>query len=265
MIKTAITKANVQRAVLKNEPFEAFGLRFYGFRVTDYEEWQNCKSVWLLRQSTLPVSYIMMPFVDALFSIDKESIVENGKPVGTMYALMQTLVTALRLPEGSVESRIISVVAHEGEFKGFFIAPQDVPQGIFLRKEDFPEIRSIVAWQQGEEVPDESLNDDLLEEERIISEMNAGKLDYDMNGLMASVALNMNLRIQNVLDMSILEFETMRKAIDRDKKNMVCSIAESSGTTWKGGNPYPSWAFDKKKEGSAALTHISKFEGIAQK
>lgn len=265
MIKTAITQANVQRAVLKNEPFEAFGLRFYGFRVTEYEEWQNCKSVWLLRQSTLPVSYIMMPFLDALFSIDKESIEQYGKPAGTMYAIMQTIATALRLPEQSIEARIISVVAHEGELKGFFVAQQDDASGIFLAKENFPEIRNIIAWQNGEEVPDESLNDDLLEEEKIIAEMTAGKLEFSMNDLMASVALNMGIRIPHVLDMSILEFETMRRAIDRDKKHMICATAESSGTTWKGGNPFPSWAFDKKKEGSSALTHISKFEGIAQK
>ena len=265
MIKTAITKANVQRSVLKNEPFEAFGCRFYGLRVTDYEEWQNCKSVWLLRQSTLPVSYIMMPFLDALFSIDKESIERSGTPAGTMYAIMQTIANSLRLPEGSVESRMISVVAHEGDLKGFFVTHQDADQGIFLPKEDFPDIRNIIAWQQGEEVPDESLNDDLLEEERIIAEMSAGKLEFNMNDLMASVALNMHIRIQNVLDMSIPEFETMRVAIDRDKKHMICATAESAGTTWKGGNPYPSWSFNRKKEGSAALTHISKFEGIAQK
>ena len=265
MIKTATTKANVQRSVLKNEPFEAFGVRFYGLRVTDYEEWQNCKSVWLTRQTTLPVSYIMMSFLDALFSIDKESIEKNGRPVGTMYAIMQTLAYALSLPPGSVEARIISVVAHEGELKGFFITQQEDLQSIFLRKEDFPEIRNIVAWQQGEEVPDESLNDDLLEEERIIAEMTNGKLEYSMNDLLASVALNMHTRIQNVLDMSILEFESMRHAIDRDKKYMICAAAESSGTSWKGGNPFPSWAYDRKKEGSAALTHISKFEGIAQK
>ena len=265
MIKTAITKANVQRTVLKNEPFEAFGLRFYGLRVTDYEEWQNCKSVWLLRQSTLPVSYIMMPFLDALFSIDKESIEASGRPAGTMYAIMQTIATSMRLQPGAVEMRLISVVAHEGELKGFFVAEQDGVPSTFLRKEDFPEVRQIIAWQQGEEVPDESMNDELLEEERLIAEMSAGKLEFDMNDLMASVALNMNLRIQHVLDMSILEFETMRRAIDRDKKHMVCATPESNGTSWKGGNPYPSWAFDKKKEGSAALTHISKFEGIAQK
>lgn len=265
MIKTAITKANVQRAVLKNEPFEAYGLRFYGFRVTEYEEWQNCKSVWLLRQSTLPVSYIMMPFLDALFSIDKEYIEKNGKPAGTMYAIMETIAMAVRLPEDAVESRLISVVAHDGELKGFFIADMNGGPSVFLRKEDFGDIRNIIAWQQDEEVPDESLNDDLLEEERVIAEMSAGKLEFSMNDLMASVALNMNIRVQHVLDMSILEFEIMRRAIDRNKKHMVCATAESNGTTWKGGNPYPSWAYDRKKEGSAALTHISKFEGIAQK
>lgn len=265
MIKPAINKENVQRSVLKNEPFEAHGLRFYGLRVTEYVEWQNCKSVWLLRQSTLPVSYIMMPFLDALFSIDKESIEENGKPAGTMFAIMQTLAIVLRMPPESVEAQMIRLVAHEGELKGFFIAQQEENMNIFLPKEAFTEVRNIVAWQQGEEVPDESMNDDLLEEEKVIAELTSGNLEFNMNDLMASIALNMKLRIADVLSMSILEFETMRSAIDRDKKHMVCATAESNGTTWKGGNPFPSWAFNKKKEGSSALTHISKFEGIAQK
>lgn len=265
MSKSALTQARVKRAALMNQPVELCGLRFYPITMDRYEEWQADKSVLLARQSTLPVAFITMPFIDALFALDIEAIRETGRLAGTMNHILHALVLTLRLPDDSVEREQIRLVTHQMELKGFYVAIQEDRQDVFIPKEAFPQIRQIIAWQQGEEVPDESLNDELLEDEKWIAQRNAGNLDFDPDSMLASVALNCGKRIGEMLDMSILEFEMTRSAIDRDKKYLICGIAEGNGTKWKGGNPHPSWCFDRKKAESATLTHVSKFEGIAQR
>jgi len=264
MSNSAITKQAVKRAVMKGQPTELNGLRFYGLTMEQYEEWQSDKSVLLARQSTLPVFCLTMPFIDALFALDIASLEENHVLAGTMSRILHVLGMALRMPEDSVRTKQIALVTHKMELKGFTVTREDgMPQ--FIPKEIFPQIRQIIAWQQGEDVPDESLNDELLEDEKWIAQRNAGNLEFSFDSLMASVALNLHKSIGDTYGMSILEFETMRQAIDREKKYLICGIAENSGTKWKGGNPYPSWCYDRKKAESGTLTHVSKFEGIAQR
>lgn len=264
MSNSALTKESVKRETLKGNPTVFNGLAFHALTMDRYEEWQSDKSVILARQSTLPVTFVTMPFIDALFALDLAAFEETHKLAGTMNRVLHAMALALRMPENSVGTRQIGLVTNHMELKGFYVNQADGTQQ-FIPKEDFPQIRKILAWQQGEDIPDESLNDELLEDEKWIAQRNAGNLEIDMDSLLASVALNAHMRIRDVYGMSILEFEVTRSAIDRDKKYMICAAAESAGTKWKGGNPHPSWCFDRKKAESATLTHVSKFEGIAQR
>lgn len=264
MGNSALTQSAVKHSTLCGKPIEINGLLFYGITMERYEEWQSDKSVLLARQSTLPVFCLTVPFIDALFMLDMESLKETSRLAGTMYRILHVLMLALRMPENSVETKQISIVTNHMELKGFTVVDDGGMQH-FIPKEAFPQIRKVIAWQQGEDIPDESLNDELLEDERFLAQRNAGNLDFDLDSLMASVALNANMRIKDAYELSILEFEMLRRAIDRDKKYTICGIAENSGTKWKGGNPYPSWCFDRKKADSTTLTHVSKFEGIAQR
>lgn len=265
MSKTAMTKEAVMRATLRNQPIEICGLKFYGMTIERYAEWQSMKSVLLMRQSKLPVLFLTMPFIDAMYALDMQHLEQEHKLAGTMYALLYTMAMSLRLPEGSVETQQIRIVTAKDGLKGFYVAQQEEAQDVFIPKETFQTIRQVIAWQQGDDLPDESLNDDLLETEKDIAQANAANLNFNFDDLLASVALNMHTRIVNLLDMTILEFETMRRAIDRDKKYTICGIAENGGTTWKGGNPCPSWSFDRENKESGALVSASKFSGITQK
>ena len=108
-------------------------------------------------------------------------------------------------------------------------------------------------------MPDETLNDDLLETEKILAEQNSPHLKYSLLDLEASVGLAYHTRIMDVLEWPILEFETSRRAIDREKRFMICGIGQTNGCKWDGGNPYPSWCFDKEVKGSKALISASQF------
>lgn len=262
---TATSQEAVRRATLRDIPIELCGLEFYGITVERYEEWQSLKSVLLMRQTKLPVLFLAMPFIDALFAADIQSLETESKLAGYTSAILYTLALALRLPDESVINQQIRVVTNKNELKGFYVAFQGERQDVFIPKEMFPQIRQTIAWQNGDDVPDESLNDDLLETEKDIAAANAGNLKFDFEDMIASVALNARLRIRDIYSMTILEFETMRHAIDRDKRYMLCGMSEASGATWKGGNPCPSWCFDRAKKGSAALVSADKFSGIHQR
>lgn len=264
-MNTVINEASVRRATLKGEPTEVCGLPFYGLQVSQYEEWQTIKSVLLRRQTTLPVFCLALPFIDAMFALEVRAIEETGQAVGLMNVIMNGMAMALKMPASSVRDKLIRLNVANGDLKGFFIAEQAGFDSAFVPKAAFHSIRQVIAWQQGDELPDESLNDDLLETEKDLAARNALNLKLSFEDLLASVALNLHMRIADIDNMSILEFETMRRAIDRDKRHMICAIAEGSGTRWTSGNPCPSWVYDKESKESGALVAASKFSGMAQK
>ena len=103
------------------------------------------------------------------------------------------------------------------------------------------------------------MNDELLETAADLAERNAPALNYDLLDMEASVGLAYGKRIQDVMDWTILEFETSRRAIDRSRKYMICGIGATNGCKWEGGNPYPSWCFDKESNETSALISQSAF------
>ena len=257
----AVNETACHISVLRNEPIEKHGLKLWGIKMGRYEEWARCKNVWLARQSTFPVFCISMPFLDAMFALDMDAIDKAGRPQGYLYTIMYVLGMALGLNENCVRDGDIYLTSDDEARKLTAICVRGYDNGkdFEVTSSMFAEIREIVAWMQGEKIPDESLNDELLETEKDLSERNAPPLKYDLMDLEASVALQYGIRTREVLDWPILEFEMARRAIDRSKKHMICGIGATNGCKWENGNPYPSWCFDREFNGSSALVSQSQF------
>ena len=253
-------KAAARKAALEGKPIEQHGLTLWAITMGGYEEWAKCKSVWMARQSKFPVSYIMLPFLEAIFEIDMDAIDKTGRPAGLLYDIMYGLGMALRLGSDCVHDGNIYLKADE-ENKKFCAIGVKTGNGkeVEITSKKFLDIRRTVLWMNGEEEPDESENDELLEAERDLSEMNAPTLKYDLLDLEAAVGLAYGTRIKDVLGWSILEFEVSRRAIQRDKKHMICGIGETNGCKWESGNPYPSWCFDREQTTSGALIAQNNF------
>lgn len=249
----AVTKESVQAATLNGEATFVGEFALYGLPMRQIEEWAGCKSVLTLRQSTLPVFCISKPFLDALFALDMESIQNTGKPAGWLFRVLTAIALALRMEPDAASKRDIEIVPDESGTKITGIRVKRNGEEKIISKGQFARIRQIILWQQGEDLPDESLNDELLEAERDIAQQGAPHLLYSLNDLKASVAYELNMRMKDIQEFSILEFETMRRAIDRGKKHMICAIAEGNGAKWKGGNPHPSWCYDREMTQSGAL------------
>lgn len=253
-------KTAVQKAALCGQPIHRHGMDFWAISMGGYEEWAQYKSVWTARQSKFPVSCISLPFLEALFQMDMDAIDKTGKPAGLIYNIMYVLGMALRLGDDCIRDGSIYLITDEKQRKLLAIEAK-LPTGETARitSADFNEIRKIVLWMNGEEVPDESENDELLDTEQFLNERNAPALKYDLLDLEASVGLAYGCRVKDVMEWSVLEFEISRRAIQREKKHLICGIGETNGCKWEGGNPYPSWCFDREQGVSSALIAQSKF------
>ena len=257
----AVTKNAAHRAVFEGKPIELYGLKLWGIPMRQYEEWAKCKNVWLARQSTFPVFCISMAFLDALLALDLKAASEVGAPAGHINKILYGMALALRMDASSLNERNLTISIDEERGKLRAILVKQPGNGFFteITPQKFNVIREAVAWMQGDEVPDESMNDELLETARDLAERNAPHLHYDLTDMQASVAAAYGIRIGDTMEWPILEFETVRRAIDRSRKNLICGIGATNGCKWEGGNPYPSWCFDREKEGSIALISPSQF------
>ena len=264
-MSNAVNETAVHRAVLRGKPIELYGLTMWGLPMRQYEEWAKCKNVWLSRQSTFPVFCVSLPFLDAMFALDIDAVSRTGQPEGWLYNIMYALGMALRLDEDCVKEQKIHIVADE-EAGVLNCLRVHLPNGevVDITSGQFNKIRKVVAWANGDKLPDETLNDDLLETENFLNSKDAPPLDYNMIDLEASVALACGKQIRDVEEWSILEFETMRRAIDRNNRYWICGIGATNGCKWDGGNPTPSWCFDKSIEGkTSALVSMKRFKSPA--
>lgn len=255
----AVTKSAAQGAVLEGKPIELYGLKLWGIPMKQYEGWAKCKNVWLARQSTFPVFCITMTFLDALLALDMQAMNENGTPPLNINRILYGLGMALGMDEHCLMDGRLSVAIDEqkGKLKSILIRQSN--ETVEITPQKFNSIRQAVAWMQGDEVPDESMNDDLLETAMELAERNAPNLHYELMDMEASVAAAYGIRTRDILDWPILEFESAKRAIDRKLKYIVCGIGATNGCKWDGGNPYPSWVFDRAKDGTAALISPSQF------
>lgn len=240
-----------KRIAWEDEEKEVQGIVLYPIPMRRYSEWLSAKRALTLRQSTLPAAFAVMPYLSALHAMDR------AWRTGFLYDVIRLLAMGARRPEACFvphvyaddPDRLAHIAFHDGCTEA-----QITPAG-------FAQIRMVLAEQNGEKLPDEGDNVELLQAEAdLLEARSAARLEADANELVTSVAYQYRLRKKELADWSIREFEEARRAIDRDKNHLICALAEKMPMfKWKDGNPAPSWCFDRVKEGSIALESMSEF------
>lgn len=235
------------------EPIKATcGAVLYPIKMRQYAEWSECKNALLIRQTTLPVQYVVKPYLSALFALDADT--------GFILGLTQSLRTLISMATLRPLEEIGILVSAQNQNEITAISYKDGDTVIRIEPKDFPEIRRIIADQNDEELPDESENPELVQAEKDIAALNAPKLKYDMETMLESVSYVARVPMRELLGMTIRSFMRLRKAIDRDKMFMIYTQASMSGfVKFKEGNPVPSWCFDKIEEGSAGVETLAAF------
>lgn len=250
-----------QEAVLMGEPIEVCGLNLYPLTMRNYREWQSAKSVLLLRQTRLGVEYISLPFLAALYAVDYDAAKACGASAGLLAQICRLLALALRIQVTEKSFKIIVDPKDERRLKS--ISVQYGESLINITPSMFTRLRPIIAGQNGETLPDEADNLELVDAETDVAEARARKemqLKEDFFALLSSVAYQYRIAPKEILDWTICEFRGAVDAIERDKMFTICALAEKAGgAKFKTGNPYPSWRFDKAEGESSALIPLSGF------
>lgn len=258
--------------IRKGQPIEALGLQFYPIRMTDYEEFLECKNALAIRMTSLAkqsIDYLSMPFISAIWACEYDTAVTTGQAIGLFERVIKLLYLSLRLGYdrekafGSIytEHNNPRILAH-------IEVEQTEGETVKISPLDFSTIiRPLIAEQNGIELPDESENPDIIETENEMNNEEQSKLKFDLDNLISAVAYLSHIDESALDEWTVLAFERRNKAIMRDKNYTLYGQAELGGmVSFKSGNPYPSWCFDRADNLTNALISLDemqdKYKGI---
>lgn len=125
---------------------------------------------------------------------------------------------------------------------------------------NFGELRELIAWQNGLELPNETENAELVEAQKDLSEKDGVALKVDLESLVYAVALRAGTSPKAILGWTVRRFQQTEKALDRSAGHLMASITLAAGGKFKGGNPYPSWKYDREEQ-TIAVEPLSALSG----
>ena len=271
------TNADIMRSAKSGEPIRFKTLYLYPLTVKDYELLWSCESALTIRMATLPVTYAIMRYPEALFAIaiDGKDVVVNGDVVARANDWLRFLMlicASLRIPLEQMRNAIgFNVDKNDKRRLAFVTVKQfmETEENLeALDVSDLLELREIIAKLNGRKLPDESENAELAQADVDIRSQSGIRLDINLDSLLASVARDQRIRIKDLLPWTIYEFELIRSAIERERRFTVNGIGENSGMVkFPKGNPFPSIFFDKPAESSAVISaseFTSRINGAVQ-
>lgn len=264
----------IRTAIRRGAPVFSCGVALYPILMKDYEEFLQLRNSICLRMRTLPVKYMMRNYLSALFSLEIDTIKESGHGVGLFQSFLRFLQLSLRIEAENAKETFEKMVRYKVNGKEIeldCIVVDQEGQKVRLNPKDISmQIRPILAYMNGVELPDENENPELVlanEQKRAFDQRKQKPLNTDVNDLIASVAYLSHCSERDLLTWTVREFEARRRAIDRDKRYTLYGQAEMSGMiTFKEGNPAPSWCYDAIDEsfGTTALSKLD-FGGATEK
>lgn len=239
---------SIQRSIRKDEPIEMDGLTFYPVLVDELELLESVRPAVECLQQTFPEKYAAMPLLGAFYAYDRDMKEETGLASGWLFSATLFLCLCLRLGQGkSAEERLkcFRAVTEEGKLKALrFVYEGEEVYDITPAK--FSRWRPILAEQNGLSVPDESANGELLEAQRDLEHAGDISIENDFDKLLASMALVCGESESEILTWSVRRFRQRQAAVGRLMNFITSGIGEKVGfIKWKGGNPHPSWCFDR--------------------
>lgn len=264
---------NIMAEIRRDNPIEIDGLTFYPVLMEEFEYFGEARLSLEFMQQKLPVKYAAMPFLAAVYAYDFDLVISGQRPSGLFGSTLKLLALSLRLGKGlPMENRTARFkIATDKNNPGILQKLTFLKDGeelVSISPLQFNRYRPILAAQNAVELPDEAANMDILESEAVLREKNAMSLDANIDDAISAVAAAAGTDEREIFGWTVRKFQFRRRAIDRILNFLVCGIGElSGGVKWKGGNPVPSWCFDKTKAGSPALISASEFfnsqEGVA--
>lgn len=245
-------------AVRAGQPIETCGLTLYPITMSDYDEFAMCKDALAILQASLPAAYLGMDFLSALFALALADVQNDGnKETKETTAAFQRVMRLLYLCLHSTDAEIEQIsrdIVYKRTDNGVCISHIIIHQSgkdVKLTPSVFSsQLRPLIAYQNAVELPNEYANPEILKSQKKFNHSGENvKFDANIDDLIASVAFQSRVPTREVLTWTVREFEYRRRAIERDKRYMICGQAELSGfVSFKDGNPNASWCFDTEKD-----------------
>jgi len=240
-----------------NEPIYYAGLEFQPLTMRHYETLSACRAAWELMQASLPAKFARYSWLEALWHLDLYNLQTVGKKAGFMDRIAEILRLSLRLGENA------SAIKYKANTQTGNLIELLIQQGEMLSHitpQQFNEIRTIIAAQNGLDIPDESWNPEIIQAGKDVAALSHVNLKFSLDDLVVSVAHLSAAEEEEIWDWPIRKFTARKDAIERDRNNLIFSIAEHTGfVTFKKGNPYPSPFFDKENNTPAGLIDYNEF------
>lgn len=133
----------------------------------------------------------------------------------------------------------------------------EVTQGevsVEITPQNFVQLREILAAQNEVELPDETLNAELVQAERDLAAKSSLNLVPDSEALIYSVSVKTQIPVEDIFQWTVRRFVLTERAIDRITGHLVAALSEAAGAKYKNGNPWPSWKYDRDKHSSALVS-----------
>ena len=219
------------------------GLTVYPVRMRDYPAFLTARGCITAAQQSWPYPWSTVKYLDGLVGM------------GMLPQLAVMLQTVLRLEEDPLPV----FPKMKGDKLDALLVLQGKVQAE-ITSNNFGALRELIARQNGLELPDETANLELLEAEKDAGTAGGIRLKPSLEDLIYSVALKAGAAPEEIMGWTVRRFQTAERAADRSAGHLIAAVTLAAGGKFKGGNPYPSWKYDREKQ-TCAVEPLSTLSG----
>lgn len=262
--------SSIERAAARYKTIEADGHILFPVLVKEYDAFLIARPAIDVMHQSLPVRFLRMPLLSALYQMYVEEILE-GKPLSGLFSCaILALSLSLRLGEGTaIEDRLkqIRIAADPKAPEKLFALRYDDPISGAEKQilpTQYPKIREIIALQNGVKLESDYANPDLVRAQKDMDASGA-TLDANIEDLISAVSAISGVD-ENEIDLwPIRKLNRRAESYRRMLDYVVCGFGEVNGTTWSGGNPTPHPFFARAFTASKVLSALDGATGSTQK
>ena len=255
--------------IRENAPVVFKDMTFHPLPVRKYELYALARPSFEIMQSSLAPKLARLPWCACLWALDEECFEATGKWGEFLTRALLVLAEALRLEvyadagSGGRQEFPLRPVFDKDALKGVMVGRP--PHVALLNLRDMSEVREIIAAQNAYDIPDETWNPELVRAAQKNASRGGGSLEFDLEALVASVALHWRCRVADIYQWPIREFQAAQAAIDRTLNYQIYTLAEKAGfVRFEHGNPFPSWRFDMRSELPTGFRSIADIDAGAK-
>lgn len=240
-------------------------LLFQPLKVRQFALYQAAKPSFELMQSSLPPKFASLSWCNCLDALDREGL-EEGKQTAFLKWALSVLAISIGLEpyeeDGERRYHLYEVRGDNGKIAAIVIG---LNNPTILQMQDMDEIRKIIAALNVYEIPDEKWNPDLVRAQKYTSSLGNNDIDFNLEDLRYSVALNAGVKPSEILDWTIRDFIKIQDAIDRKLNYVIYTIASSSGfVKFKHGNPFPTWKYARRPDMPSEFKTVGEMDAEAK-